>query len=223
MEAEHIHNLTPVRHPSTDGTDMEWLSMILFGHSAFQYLNAACELGLIDLLARGEPMTAQRIGESLGLAERARDILLLGCTSLGLLRRDRETYCLAPRVADLVERGIWPHVQNVVAFEQHIVYEGQADFTESLRRNTNVGLRRIPGEGNDLYRRLSQTPHLSETFYRYMNSWSRLANGHLARCLDLSEGPARCSTAGAATRSTRSPSRTPTPISTSPFWRCPPT
>jgi SAM-dependent methyltransferase len=55
-----------------------------------------------------------------------------------------------------------------------------------LRQNTNVGLRRIPGEGDDLYHRLAQTPRLEEIFYRYMRSWSQLANQYLVQFLDLS-------------------------------------
>jgi L-tyrosine C(3)-methyltransferase len=166
--------------------DMDQLSMILFGHAAFQCLNAACELGLLDLLAGYGPLTAEQIRSHLDLAERSGDILLLGCTSLGLTERNGSRYRLAALITDLIDRGIWPHIKDTVAFEQHIVYEGQADFAESLRQNTNVGLRRIPGEGGDLYRRLPQRPRLEKVFYRYMRSWSQLANQHLVQSVDLS-------------------------------------
>jgi hypothetical protein len=154
--------------------DMDRLPMILFGHAAFQYLNAACELGLLDLLAGRGPLTAEQIRSELDLAERAGDILLLGCTSLGLIEFDGSWYRLAAQIMDLIKRGIWSHIRNTVTFEQHIVYEGQADFAESLRQNTNVELRRIPGEGGDLHRRLAQIPRLEKIFYRYMRSWSQL-------------------------------------------------
>lgn len=161
-------------------------SMILFGHAAFQYLNAGCELGLFELLAEKGPLTTNDIRTALDLEERAGDILLLGCASLGLIHREGPTCRLSAEINDLMDRGEWSHIVNTVAFEQHIVYEGQADFTESLRHNTNVGLRRIPGEGEGLYRRLSRNRNLEEVFYRYMRSWSQLANDHLVRHLDLS-------------------------------------
>jgi L-tyrosine C(3)-methyltransferase len=195
MGAGHIESLTggsPLylmdlqSRASTNALDMDQLSMILFGHAAFQYLNAACELGLLDLLAGCGPLTAEQIRSELDLAERAGDILLLGCTSLGLIELDGSGYRLATQIMDLMNCGMWPHIRNVVAFEQHIVYEGQADFVESLRQNTNIGLRRIPGEGGDLYRRLAQTPRLEKIFYRHMHSWSELVNQHLVRSVDLS-------------------------------------
>ncbi|MER6031057.1 methyltransferase [Streptomyces sp. NPDC001851] len=161
--------------------------MILFGHAAFQYLNAACELGLFDLLAEKGPLSVQEVRTALDLEKRACDVLLLGCAALRLIHREGPVCRLSAEIGELMDRGEWTHVVNTVAFEQYIVYEGQADFTESLRRNTNVGLRRIPGEGKDLYPRLAQNPHLEEVFYRYMRSWSQLANQHLVRHLDLTE------------------------------------
>ena len=194
MEAEHVESLVDFAlnfedlpsSTSMKSLDMDRLSMILFGHAAFQYLNAACELGLLDLLATSGPLSAEQIHSELNLAERAGNILLLGCTSLGMIERHGDRYHLATQIRDLMNCGMWPHIKNTVAFEQHIVYEAQADFAESLRQNTNVGLRRIPGEGADLYRRLAQKPQLQKIFYRYMRSWSQLANDDLVRSVDLS-------------------------------------
>ncbi|MGP3977967.1 methyltransferase [Streptomyces sp. 8N114] len=164
---------------------MDRLSFVLFGHAAFQYLSAACELGLVDLLAERGPLPEVEIREQLGLQERACAILLLGCTALGLTVKEGSHYRIADLVASLRADGTWQKISDTVAFEQEIVYEGQADFAESLRRNSNVGLRRIPGDQPDLYRRLSGNPRLESVFYRYMKSWSELANTHLVHTLDL--------------------------------------
>lgn len=167
--------------------DMPGLSWILFGHAAFQYLNAACELQLFELLADHGPLTKPEIKTKLGLADRATDVLLLGTTALGLTVRDHDgTYSAASVVADLQQGDDWQRFKDTVAFEQYVVYEGQLDFTESLRTNSNVGLRRIRGTGRDLYHRLSENPHLESVFYRYMRSWSELANAHMVEQLDLS-------------------------------------
>jgi ubiquinone/menaquinone biosynthesis C-methylase UbiE len=166
---------------------MDGLARILFGHSAFQHLNAACELDLFELLDELPDLTGPDIAIKLGLAERANDILLLGATSLGMLTRQDGRYRLSLVIADLIKTPDWLRFKDTVAFEQYVVYEGQLDFTESLRTNSNVGLRRVPGTGRDLYHRLSENPHLESVFYRYMRSWSELANQHLVEKLDLSK------------------------------------
>ncbi|MEU1596274.1 methyltransferase [Streptomyces sp. NPDC005708] len=167
------------------GLTMDRLSFILFGHAAFQYLNAACELGLIELLLAQGPLTEAEIRDRLELKERAGAILLLGCTSLGLTVKEGSRYRAADLIVALEKDGTWPKIKDTVGFEQHIVYEGQADFVDSLRQNTNVGLRRIPGDDPDLYHRFAGHPRLEDVFYRYMRSWSELANEHLVRKLDL--------------------------------------
>lgn len=172
--------------PTVRPLDMDGLSWILFGHAAFQYLNAAAELNLFELLEKG-PLTREEIGAELGLAERANDTLLLGCTSLGLLEKDDGRYRLAQVLSTLLPTPDWKRFKDTVAFEQYVVYEGQLDFTESLRTNKNAGLRRVRGSGRDLYHRLAENPHMEQVFYRYMRSWSELANPHLVASLDLSE------------------------------------
>jgi SAM-dependent methyltransferase len=168
---------------------MEDLTPILFGHAAFQYLNAGCELGLFELLHKDPDLSSAEIGEQLGLAERARDVLLLGTTSLGLTVRAGTNgtgrYRNAAVLEQLFADDKWEIFTSVVAFEAHIVYEGQADFVESLRRNTNVGLRRVRGVGRDLYHRFSENPQMERVFYRYMRSWSELSNPVLLRAVDF--------------------------------------
>ncbi|WP_344821380.1 methyltransferase [Actinocorallia longicatena] len=166
---------------------MAGLTKIIFGAAAFQYVNAGSELGLFDHLHKTPDLTAEQIGADLSLARRPVDTLLLGTTSLGLTVRDGEgRYRNAPLVEQLFAEGQWEIIRDVIGFEAHIVYPGQQDFTESLRENTNVGLRRIPGNGPDLYQRLSETPFLQNVFYKYMRSWSELANPLLIEKTDLS-------------------------------------
>lgn len=166
--------------------DMDKLAHVLFGHAAFQYLNAACELGLVDLLINDPHLTKSDIAKRLGLGERAIDVLLLGCTALGLTKKSNGTYEAAGVLVDLDEKGDLQRLKDTVAFEQYIVYEGQLDFTESLRENRNVGLRRVRGTGANLYHRLAENPELERIFYTYMRSWSELANRELVAELDLS-------------------------------------
>ncbi|HUY50231.1 MAG TPA: methyltransferase [Streptosporangiaceae bacterium] len=161
---------------TTGNLELSDLTPILFGHAAFQYLNAGCELGLFQLLQQHSDLTKEEIRQRIGLAERAADILLLGSTSLRLTVSESGHYRNAPVIDQLFEDGQWEAFTNIVAFEAWIVYEGQADFVESLRQNTNVGLRRVRGVGRDLYHRLQENPVMEGIFYQYMRSWSETSN-----------------------------------------------
>ncbi|GLZ27875.1 methyltransferase [Lentzea sp. NBRC 105346] len=164
---------------------MDGLTPILFGHAAFQYLNAGCELGLFELLHKKSNLCREDIGQELQLAERATDTLLLGTTSLKLTTVEDRRYRNASVLDQLMEDDQWDIFTSVVAFEAHIVYEAQADFVESLRKNTNIGLRRVRGVGRDLYHRFVENPQLERVFYRYMRSWSELSNPFLLANADF--------------------------------------
>ncbi|GGS61811.1 methyltransferase domain-containing protein [Streptomyces parvus] len=166
---------------TTDG-----LVRILFGSSAFQMLNAGTRLGLFALLHR-QPggLSAEEIGRELGLEPRPVQILLLGTTALELTVRQDERYHNADLLDGLFEDGTWDIVEDLIAYEEQIVRPAEVDFTDSLRANTNVGLRRIKGTGTDLYHRLSADPDLEQLFYRCMRSWSRLSNPVLVEKADL--------------------------------------
>ncbi|MBL1082666.1 methyltransferase domain-containing protein [Streptomyces actinomycinicus] len=165
---------------STDG-----LVQILFGSSAFQMLNAGRNLGLFALLHRQPGLTAGEIGRELGLAERPVQILLLGTTALRLTTRQGEGYANAGLLDALFADGTWEIIEDLIEYEERIVRPAEVDFTQSLRENTNVGLRRIKGTGPDLYHRLSADPGLEQLFYRCMRSWSRLSNPVLVGKADL--------------------------------------
>ncbi|MGA8163506.1 MAG: methyltransferase [Waddliaceae bacterium] len=166
---------------------MDDLTPILFGASAFQYLNAACELGLFELLHREGRLCKEEIASKLKLESRALNVLLLGTGALGLVKSRDGFYFNSSLITRLQDEGYWIIFKDIVAFEQHIVYKGQVDFAESLRTNSNVGLRQIPGSGRDLYYRLSENPDLEAIFYRYMTSWSELSNPLLFKYIDFSQ------------------------------------
>ncbi|MES2217073.1 MAG: methyltransferase [Pseudomonadota bacterium] len=167
-------------------SNLHSLTPILFGASAFQYLNAGCELGLFELLNTKGKLTKAEIAKKLNLQTRAIDILLLGTTSLKLTELKDEYYFNSNTLNYLFQENIWDIFKDVVAFEQHIAYLAQFDLTESLRKNKNIGLQRVPGQGRDLYHRLAENPYLQEVFYKYMDSWTRLTNQYLFNHVDFS-------------------------------------
>ncbi|MEU3606812.1 methyltransferase [Streptomyces sp. NPDC035033] len=165
--------------------DHEDLTRILFGASAFHLLHAGCELGLFTRLSEEGPLTAEQVCAALKLEPRAAQILLLGTTSLGLTVRRNRRYRNADLIDSMFSDGTWSIIEDIVQFEERITMPAAADLVESLRQNTNVGLRSIPGEGDDLYHRLASRPELEALFYRCMRSWSRLSNPILVDRADL--------------------------------------
>jgi L-tyrosine C(3)-methyltransferase len=172
--------------PQAGPVDRDGLTRILFGASAFHLLHAGCELGLFAQLYEEGPLTAEQIAGGLKLQPRATQILLLGTTSLGLTSRDNHRYTNSELIETMIADGSWSIIEDIVEFEDRIVIPAAGDLVEALRQNRNVGLRSIPGEGDDLYHRLASQPELEALFYRCMRSWSRLSNPVLVDRADLS-------------------------------------
>lgn len=173
--------------PSThDSLSMDDLGFLLFSHSAFQYLNAGTTLGLFELLHKSPGLKVNDVMEELKLAYRAARSLLLGCTSLKLVLKEGERYYNSATVGKLFTDNQWDIFYDTVQFEGQICYDGQTDLVESLKQDTNVGLRRVPGEGSDLYHRYAEDEKLQEVFYNYMGSWSKLSNSLLIDNVDFS-------------------------------------
>jgi hypothetical protein len=80
---------------------------VLFGHAAFQHLNAARELGLHELLHECPDLTTGEIAERLALGERAVGILVLGTTALNLTTRAGDRYRNGAVIEDLFRAGSW--------------------------------------------------------------------------------------------------------------------
>ncbi|MGD9483613.1 methyltransferase [Streptomyces sp. TRM70308] len=172
--------------PEHSAPELGALVPVLFGHAAFQQLNAGCQLGLFDLLDADGPLPAGKVAEDLGLDHRAADVLLLGTTALGLTAVEDSAYRNGPPVAAAFREGLWPVLRDIVEFQDRVSYRPAADYAESLRTGENAGIRHFPGTTRDLYTRLSGVPGLEELFYRCMHSWSRLSNPVLVERTDFS-------------------------------------
>ncbi|GAA2083583.1 C-20 methyltransferase BchU [Aeromicrobium halocynthiae] len=157
----------------------------LFGAAAFQMLHAGVELGLFPLLSEKGELGDEEIGAALELSDRSTRILLLGVTSLGLTEVSDGRYRNADLLNGMFADGSWEIFADIVEFEARLVYLPLSDLVESLRTNSNTGLARFPGPGDDLYHRLPASPELEALFYRCMRSWSRLSNPVLVAKADL--------------------------------------
>jgi L-tyrosine C(3)-methyltransferase len=166
---------------------MQGFVPILFGHAAFQQLNAGRELGLFEFLERFPEVTTGQIAEGIGLGPRATGILLMGTTSLGLTVKKSDRYTNCEIIADAFKNGSWQVLRDIVEFQAKISYIPASDYAESLRTGENVGIRHFPGDTRDLYSRLAHTGGLEQLFYRCMNSWSTLSNPVLIKGVDYTD------------------------------------
>ncbi|MFJ8581123.1 methyltransferase [Micromonospora sp. NPDC093277] len=156
-------------------------------HYRFQFLSAAFRAGLFTLLAAEPGLSRTEIAKRLGLDEQPTRVLLLGCTVAGLVSKDGNGY-FNTAVSEALAGDPTDLPGAFVPFEQHLTYRAMGWFYESLKANTNIGLRReLPGEASTLYGRLAGHPQLETTFHHMMGSVSRSVATDLARKLDLSE------------------------------------
>jgi ubiquinone/menaquinone biosynthesis C-methylase UbiE len=171
---------------SADADAVASLRELFYAHYRFQYLSAAYRLGLFELLDREPGLTHPEIAARLGLQSQPARILLLGCTSAGLLRKTDDRYRNSAMAQPLATRPT-DVPAAFVPWEQFVNYRPMAWFFEALKEGTNVGLREeIPGDAPTLYGRLALNPELETTFHNMMGSVSRLVAEDLVRQLDLS-------------------------------------
>ncbi|GAA1027623.1 MULTISPECIES: methyltransferase [Amycolatopsis] len=172
---------------------------ILFGHAAFQQLNAGFQLGLFALLADRPDSSKPELAAALGLPARSAEVLLLGTTALGLTTAEDGRYRNAEIIDAAFRDGSWQTLRDIVEFQARISYLPASDYAESLRTGRNVGIRHFPGDTEDLYSRLSNSEGMEELFYRGMNAWSKLSNpvlvngpqfAQVSRVLDVGGGDA---------------------------------
>ena len=159
--------------------DMDKLLLICQGHSAFQLLWAGVELGLFDMLSEASGQTLEQIRERLSLGTYPCRILLTGLTALGLITKRGEKFHNAAITESLLTQGKPESLAPVLGWQAHIVYPGLLNFVESLKKGTNIGLSRFPGNGDTLYERLTSHPELEQIFQDAMSALSMQANRHL--------------------------------------------
>jgi ubiquinone/menaquinone biosynthesis C-methylase UbiE len=186
MSTANVREFVVEQIANEDSLTMEDLGLLLFGHSAFQYLNAGCELGVFEILSNSPGLTKRELEEHLKLQPQPTRCLLFGLTALKLIVKLGNSYRNSATIERFFADGKWKEFKDTVRFEARIVYLGQADFVDSLRQNTNVGLRHIPGKSKNLYERFGESSELQNVFYEYMSSWSRLANPLLLEHVDFS-------------------------------------
>lgn len=166
--------------------EAEHLQLIIHGATAFELLRTALEFDVFEKIEKEGGMDLPSVAAALGVEQQPARVLLLGLTALELLRRDGDRYVNTP----ITRRSLLPHragyLGPLVDIQSKITNPGLADFAESMRRNTNVGLRHLDGPGDTLYERITANPHLQQVFYDNMGHASRQTFPLVAETFDFS-------------------------------------
>lgn len=161
--------------------------LIMGGHIYFQTLSAAVEFDLFGILSKHKRLTRSEIARILDIDEKPARILLLGCTSLGLLRKSGATYSNSRLAERLLVRDAPANIISVIRWQNHINYRPMQRFFEAIKSNTNLGLDEFEGKEDTLYGRLTHDPTLERIFQDAMQSISVQANKMLAKFVDFSD------------------------------------
>jgi ubiquinone/menaquinone biosynthesis C-methylase UbiE len=167
--------LEPERRAAADGDDERTLSLVLGGFAFFQAVATACQIDLFGHLSRNSGMTTAEISADLELPLQSTRILLLACTSLGLLHRDPKTggYANARLAERSFVRGSRGDLFPLLDAYSKLHYPAFTHTLEAIRTGTNSGLACFPGSGDTIYERIAQYPELEQVFH----DWMRCLNG----------------------------------------------
>lgn len=163
-------------------SETDYLRILSYGTTAFELLHAALEFDLFEHLEEAGALNVEEVATIIGIKYQPARILLLGLSSLQLLEVVDGKYVNSAMVKRKLLRSSSRFLGPFVDMQSKIVNESMVDFIDSLRCNTNVGLRHINGPGDTLYERLTVSPELQKVFYANMGDVSR---NTFAQFLDL--------------------------------------
>lgn len=155
--------------------DWNVLFKIMNSYVYHQALVTACDFNLFGILENEPGLSAASIQNRLGLQAYPTRVLLLSCTNTGLIWRDTETLkyynssVASKFLVDNNECSMLPFIR----FNDQIQRRTLLHFTESLKENSNCGLREFPGDGQTLYDRIANNyPELEEIFQDALGAYT---------------------------------------------------
>ena len=163
-------------------SEADYLRILIHGTTAFELLRTGLEFDLFERLEAAGGMDIDEVARAINVERQPARILLLGLASLRLLEKKGHKYVNSEMVRFKLLRSSPRFLGPLIDIQADIINQTLGDLAESMRRNTNVGLRHIEGPGTTLYERLTVHPELQEVFYRNMGDASKKA---FAQVLDL--------------------------------------
>ncbi|WP_326691563.1 acetylserotonin O-methyltransferase [Streptomyces sp. NBC_01795] len=166
--------------------DIELLHTVIHGTTAFEFLRTGLELDLFGHLEKPGGLDLAGVAGALGTEEHAARVLLLGLASLRLVHKEGDTYRNAPLARRCLLRGSPNYLGPRVEMQRHVTNPGIGDLLESVRQDTNVGLRHLAGSGPTLYDRLAAHPEVQRVYYENMGDASSKTFPLVAETYDFS-------------------------------------
>ncbi len=164
---------------------IEKFYLVFGGHIFFQTLRTAVRLRLFDLLKENGSLQLDEIASKLNLQHQPARILLLGLTSLGFVKKRGSEFSNSYLANMLFVHSSPQRLVAYIELQHRVMYKGLFWFLESVKENSNVGLKEIPGTEATLYERLSHDPELEKIFQDAMQELSLHANEELSKNLKL--------------------------------------
>ncbi|QSB17303.1 methyltransferase domain-containing protein [Natronosporangium hydrolyticum] len=154
---------------------------LVTGFWGFKTLAAALELELFATLAGGRIRSAAELGAELGLPERATDVLLAACASLGLLERAGDGYRNTPQAEQFLVPGQRYYFGDQVRHADRRAGAWQR-LTEALRTDQPASWE--AGSQDSVFD--TDDPQFLGSFWEAMHSTSSFTAARLAEAYDFS-------------------------------------
>jgi cyclopropane fatty-acyl-phospholipid synthase-like methyltransferase len=167
-------------------TDADYLRLIIHGTTAFELLRTGLEFDLFERLEKAGGMDLAEVASAIGVEEQPARVLLLGLTSILLLEKQGDKYVNSAMAKRKLLRDGERFLGPLIDIQAKIINASLVDFAESMRQNTNVGLRHVQGTGTTLYEKLVSTPDLQKVFYDNMGDASARAFAQILDRYDFS-------------------------------------
>jgi hypothetical protein len=152
------------------------------GFWAFKTLAAAHELGLFSHLAGGAGTTVTGLAQALGLHPRPAEMLLTGCSALGLLEKADGHYRNTPLSEAYLVRGKPYYFGGFVQMADNRLYAGWGKLAEALRTNSPTTW--DPAVQSSIFD--GEDPTMLALFWEAMHSVSTMTASKLGEAVDLS-------------------------------------
>ncbi|MBT2388985.1 methyltransferase domain-containing protein [Streptomyces sp. ISL-1] len=172
--------------PSATALDELW--KLVYTSFRFPFLHAALRLKLFALLKERPGSTREEITQALELEERAGHVLLLGCSTFELVRKEDGGYHNTA-ATDILAGDPDEFMPVIIRYTHEMLYRPMGWLYESLVENDNLGLDRELLAGSSattLYELLGEDKNLEKVFTAMMEHQSRSVVEDFVNSVDFS-------------------------------------
>ncbi|TGB14806.1 methyltransferase [Streptomyces sp. MZ04] len=172
--------------PSATALDDLW--KLVYTSFRFPFLHAALRLKLFALLNERPGSTLEEITDELGLEARAGHVLMLGCCSFELVRKEGDGYHNTA-ATDLLSGDPDGFMPVIIRYTHEMLYRPMGWLYESLVDNENLGLHRelLAGKSaTTLYELLGEDENLEKVWTAMMEHQSRSVVEDFVDAVDFS-------------------------------------